>query len=65
MPNRTRMNGEGCVYYREKEGRYMAQTYFPTPDGRKVRKCFYGKTREEALKKMTRALCKVRSSFYD
>ena len=65
MNNRNRANGEGCVYYRPKENRWMAQGYFPSPDGRKVRKCFYGKTREDALAKMQLAFKEVQRYFYD
>jgi integrase len=48
-------NGEGSVT-KYKDGRWCARHTFHTPDGRPMRKAFYGRTKAEALAKKNKAL---------
>lgn len=48
-------NGEGTIY-RRKDGRYEGAGYVLMPDGTQRRRRVYGKTREEARKKLTEML---------
>lgn len=50
-------NGEGTIY-RRKDGRYEGAGYVLMPDGTQRRRRVYGKTREEARKKLTEMLSK-------
>jgi len=54
MP-RTRANGEGTIYLRA-DGRYEAAVTLPTTSGKRKRFRVYGKTRQEAHKKLTRII---------
>jgi len=55
-----RGNGEGCIY-RRKDGRWCAvATVGRREDGSPKRVSFYGKTRQEAAEKLTKALNDVR-----
>jgi integrase len=50
-----RANGEGSIYQR-KDGRWVGQYTFTTPDGQKKRGYVYAGTREEARVKLTKAI---------
>lgn len=51
-----RANGEGSIYKRESDGRYVGALTHPDPvTGKNVRKVFYGKTRAEVRAKMREA----------
>jgi hypothetical protein len=50
-------NGEGTIY-RRKDGRYEGAGYVLMPDGTQKRRRVYGKTWEEARKKLTEMLAK-------
>lgn len=54
MPHK-RANGEGSLYKR-KDGRYEGSITLPTAGGSKRRICVYGKTREEAHRKLTKII---------
>lgn len=48
-----RANGEGSIYKRESDGRYVGALTHPDPEtGKNLRKVFYGKTRAEVRVKM-------------
>lgn len=47
-----RANGEGTVYLRS-DGRWVGSPYVPIRSGRRVRRSVYGRTREEAHRKLT------------
>ncbi|MEU3465952.1 tyrosine-type recombinase/integrase [Streptomyces sp. NPDC006733] len=49
---KRRANGEGTITKR-KDGRYQAAAYVYRPDGTRVRKFAYGKTRTEVAEKLT------------
>ena len=51
MPPRRRANGEGTIV-RRKDGRFHAAYYVLTPDGHRVRRFVYAKTREECRDKL-------------
>ncbi|BCJ30535.1 tyrosine-type recombinase/integrase [Actinocatenispora sera] len=50
-PGKRRRNGEGTIYQR-KDGRWVAELYYPQPDGTRRRKPVYGKTRTEVEDKL-------------
>jgi integrase len=51
-----RANGEGSIYKRESDGRYVGALTHPDPEtGKNLRKVFYGKTRAEVRVKMREA----------
>ncbi|MGX9901680.1 tyrosine-type recombinase/integrase [Arthrobacter sp. SA17] len=51
-----RANGEGSIYKRESDGRYVGALVHPDLEtGKKLRKVFYGKTRAEVRTKMRAA----------
>lgn len=51
-----RANGEGSIYKRESDGRYVGAITHPDPEtGKSLRKVFYGKTRAEVRNKMREA----------
>lgn len=51
-----RANGEGSIYKRESDGRYVGALTFPDPaTGKNGRKVFYGKTRAEVRLKLREA----------
>lgn len=54
----TRANGEGSVYQRQ-DGRWTAASYVLRPDGGRVRRQVYGRTRAEASQKLTAQLSKT------
>ncbi|MGH3343691.1 MAG: site-specific integrase [Carbonactinosporaceae bacterium] len=54
-----RSNGEGTIY-RRKDGRYEVAVFVTTPDGRRVRKRAYGRTREQAHARYVELLDKAR-----
>ncbi|WP_410537500.1 tyrosine-type recombinase/integrase [Streptomyces sp. KL2] len=56
---KRRANGEGTITKR-KDGRYHAAAYVYRPDGTRVRKFVYGKTREEVSGKLTEMQEKTR-----
>ena len=47
-----RANGEGTIYQRA-DGRYEAAVFVPTLSGTRKRVRVYGRTREEARRKLT------------
>jgi hypothetical protein len=56
MPRpRSKGNGEGTIH-RRKDGSYAAQYHIETPAGTKKRKTVYARAREEARKKLARAI---------
>ena len=54
----ARANGEGSVYLRQ-DGRWSAAAYVLRPDGGRVRRQVYGRTRAEASQKLTVLLSKT------
>ncbi|HEX5574400.1 MAG TPA: hypothetical protein VFX42_00900 [Gemmatimonadales bacterium] len=54
----ARANGEGSIYLR-KDGRWSAAAYVLRPDGGRVRRKVYGRTRAEASQKLTGLLSKT------
>ncbi|MEV4990201.1 tyrosine-type recombinase/integrase [Pseudarthrobacter sp. LMD1-1-1.1] len=51
-----RANGEGSIYKRESDGRYVGALTYPHPEtGKSCRKVFYGKTRADVRTKMREA----------
>lgn len=58
--SRKRGNGEGSITYHKASQRYMAQ--YTKPNGK--RGTIYGKTREEARKKLTKALSDIQNNTY-
>lgn len=51
-----RANGEGSIYKRESDGRYVGALTFPDPEtGKSCRKVFYGRTRAEVRTKLREA----------
>jgi hypothetical protein len=52
MPGRRRANGEGTITKRA-DGRYQAAYYVLDPQGHRVRKFVYARTREECDEKLT------------
>lgn len=56
---KRRANGEGTITKR-KDGRYQAAAYVFRPDGTRVRKFVYGKTRDEVSGKLTELQQKTR-----
>ena len=58
--SKKRGNGEGSITYHKASNRYMAQ--YTKPNGK--RGTVYGKTREEARKKLTKALSDIQSNTY-
>ncbi|MDX2649078.1 tyrosine-type recombinase/integrase [Streptomyces sp. PA03-1a] len=59
---KRRANGEGTITKR-KDGRYHAAAYVYRPDGTRVRKFVYGKTREEVSHKLTELQEKTRQGI--
>lgn len=59
---KRRANGEGTITKR-KDGRYHAAAYVYRPDGTRVRKFVYGKTREEVANKLTELQEKTRQGI--
>lgn len=57
MAAKRNPNGEGTIY-RRKDGRYEGAGYVLMPDGTQKRRRVYGKTWEEARKKLTEMLAK-------
>ena len=55
MAKNKRGNGEGSIY-RRKDGRWVGQYTFATPDGQKKRGYVYAGTREETRVKLTKAI---------
>ena len=53
MAKNKRANGEGSIY-RRKDGRWVGQYTFATPDGQKKRGYVYAGTREDARVKLTK-----------
>ena len=53
--SRRRANGEGTIF-RRKDGRYQAAVYLPTPNGGRVRRYVYGRTRQDVHEKLTALL---------
>ena len=50
---KRRGNGEGTIVKRA-DGRYMAVAHLGWEDGRRIRKCVYGKTRRAVAKQLTK-----------
>ncbi|MFI7357429.1 tyrosine-type recombinase/integrase [Streptomyces avidinii] len=59
---KRRANGEGTITKR-KDGRYQAAAYVYRPDGTRVRKFVYGKTREEVSDKLIELQDKTRQGI--
>lgn len=59
---KRRANGEGSITKR-KDGRYQAAAYVYRPDGTRVRKFVYGKTRHEVSGKLTEMQEKTRQGI--
>ncbi|MCQ4082463.1 site-specific integrase [Streptomyces sp. RB6PN25] len=59
---KRRANGEGTITKR-KDGRYHAAAYVFRPDGTRVRKFVYGKTRSEVAEKLTELQEKTRQGI--
>ncbi|GAA2418019.1 site-specific integrase [Streptomyces glaucosporus] len=59
---KRRANGEGTITKR-KDGRYQAAAYVYRPDGTRVRKFVYGKTRSEVAEKLTEIQEKTRQGI--
>lgn len=59
---KRRANGEGTITKR-KDGRYHAAAYVYRPDGTRVRKYVYGKTRDEVAQKLTAIQEKTRQGI--
>ncbi|GGO46452.1 site-specific integrase [Streptomyces daqingensis] len=59
---KRRANGEGTITKR-KDGRYHAAAYVYRPDGTRVRKFVYGKTRDEVKDKLTAIQEKTRQGI--
>ena len=59
---KRRANGEGTITKR-KDGRYHAAAYVYRPDGTRVRKFVYGKTRDEVAQKLTEIQEKTRQGI--
>jgi integrase len=53
---KRRGNGEGSITRHKKSGLYMARYWVELPEGRRVRKTIYGKTRELVAEELTQAL---------
>src|SRR3954451_16222317 len=51
-PGRKNPNGEGSIYQRQSDGRWVGQAYALTTDGSRKRKYVYGDTWEEAHNKL-------------
>jgi integrase len=51
-PGRKNANGEGSIYQRHSDGRWVGQAYALTTDGSRKRKYVYGDTWEEAHQKL-------------
>src|SRR6476620_4940113 len=51
-PGRKNANGEGSIYQRQSDGRWVGQAYALTTDGGRKRKYVYGDTWEEAHAKL-------------
>ncbi|ROT25616.1 N-terminal phage integrase SAM-like domain-containing protein, partial [Micromonospora sp. HM5-17] len=49
---RKNPNGEGSIYQRASDGRWVGQVYVLTTDGTRKRKAVYGRTREDAHRKL-------------
>ncbi|SRR5579884_377823 len=49
-----RANGEGSIYQRKKDGRWVGQVWVPDPHGRLRRKYLYGPTRAAVATRLTR-----------
>lgn len=58
-----RANGEGSIYRRGPRSWEARMTFGYGPDGRQIRKFFYGKTRAEAQDKLTRALAEAKEGL--
>ena len=54
----ARANGDGSIYLRQ-DGRWSAAAYVLRPDGGRVRRQVYGRTRAEASQKLTALLSKT------
>jgi integrase len=52
QPGRKNPNGEGSIYQRQSDGRWVGQAYVLTTDGTRRRKAVYGDTWEEAHGKL-------------
>jgi hypothetical protein len=59
---KRRANGEGTITKRA-DGRYQAAPYVYRPDGTRVRKFVYGKTREEVSDKLVEMQSKTRQGI--
>lgn len=57
-----RGNGEGSVYQRS-DGRWAAATYVLRPDGGRVRRQVYGKTRAEVSRELAVLVAKTAAGF--
>lgn len=53
---RRRTKGDGALFQRKSDGRWVGRLVVPLPDGRKVTKSVYGKTQKEARIKLAHAM---------
>jgi hypothetical protein len=56
-----RRNGEGSIYQRNSDGRWVGAAYLPTTSGVTKRKVVYGDSWEEVHEELTRLLAQVHS----
>lgn len=54
-----RRNGEGSIYQRKSDGRWVGAAYVPTTSGTTKRKVIYGDSWEEVHEELTRLLARV------
>jgi integrase len=54
--SKRRGQGEGSIYQRSQDGRWVGTVNLGWQGGRRVRKSFYGQTRREVQEKLSKAL---------
>lgn len=67
MGKKTRGNGEGSIFKRQKNGKIVWVAEYPLykqPNGKYKYKTFYGKTREEVKKKLENLITELNTNAY-
>lgn len=67
MGKKTRGNGEGTIFKRQKNGKFVWVAEYPLykkPDGKYKYKTFYGKTREEVKNKLESLITELNTNSY-
>ena len=62
MTGRRRGHGEGSIY-RRSDGRWVAVLDLGWRDGKRTRKYFYGRTREQVARKLARGLAQHQQGY--